>query len=93
MREFFFTDSATGENTAVNFHPSGDLLCAGKSEYQRDGQNYMNLLMISGPFSDSWEYKPNVPNRAVQAVCTPRSAHYWFIWRVFLDDFSSTLFP
>ncbi len=47
------------------------VLDPGNGEYQRDGQNYMNLLMISGPFSDSWEFKPSVPHGAVQAVWYP----------------------
>lgn len=44
------------------------VLDPGNGEYQRDGQNYQNLLMISGEFSDSWEFKPDVPHGAVQAV-------------------------
>ena len=40
----------------------------GNGEYQRDGNRYDNLLMISGPFSDSWEFKPDAPHGAVQAV-------------------------
>jgi enterochelin esterase family protein len=47
------------------------VLDPGNGEYQRDGQTYMNLLMISGPFSDSWEFKPDVPHGAVQAVWYP----------------------
>jgi enterochelin esterase-like enzyme len=40
----------------------------GNGEYQRDGNRYDNLLMISGPASDLWEFKPDVPHGAVQAV-------------------------
>jgi enterochelin esterase family protein len=40
----------------------------GNGEYQRDGSRYDNLLMISGPASDSWEFKPDIPHGAVQAV-------------------------
>jgi enterochelin esterase-like enzyme len=43
----------------------------GNGEYQRDGNRYDNLLMISGSFSDSWEFKPDVPHGAVQAVWYP----------------------
>jgi enterochelin esterase-like enzyme len=40
-------------------------------EYARDGNRYDNWLMISGPFSDSWEFKPDVPHGAVQSVWYP----------------------
>ncbi len=40
-------------------------------EYARDGSRYDNWLMISGPFSDSWEFKPDVPHGAVQSVWYP----------------------
>ena len=40
-------------------------------EYARDGSRYDNWLMISGPFSDSWEFKPEVPHGAVQSVWYP----------------------
>ena len=43
----------------------------GNGEYQRDGLRYDNLLMISGPASDSWEFKAEVPHGAVQAVWYP----------------------
>ena len=36
-------------------------------ETQRDGMRYDNLLMISGPESDAWEFK-DVPHGSVQAV-------------------------
>jgi len=36
-------------------------------ELQRDGSRYDNLLMISGPGSDWWDFK-NVPHGTVQAV-------------------------
>jgi len=40
-------------------------------EYSRDGSLYDNWLMISGPFSDSWEFKSDVPHGAVQSVWYP----------------------
>ena len=40
----------------------------GNGEYQRDGSRYDNLLMISGPASDAWEFKPDVPHGSVEAV-------------------------
>ena len=47
------------------------VLDPGNGEYQRDGNRYDNLLMISGPASDLWEFKPDVPHGAVQAVWYP----------------------
>jgi enterochelin esterase-like enzyme len=43
----------------------------GDGEYQRDGNRYDNLLMISGPASDLWEFKPDVPHGAVTAIWYP----------------------
>jgi enterochelin esterase-like enzyme len=40
----------------------------GDGEYERDGNRYDNLLMISGPASDLWEFKADVPHGTVQAV-------------------------
>lgn len=40
-------------------------------EYQRDGNRYDNLLMISGAASDLWEFKPEIPHGTVQAVWYP----------------------
>jgi enterochelin esterase family protein len=40
-------------------------------EYSRDGAKYDNWVMIPGPFSDSWEFKPDVPHGAVQSVWYP----------------------
>ena len=40
----------------------------GDGEYQRDGNRYDNLLMISGPASDLWDFKPDVPHGTVQAL-------------------------
>ena len=40
-------------------------------EYARDGARYDSWLMISGPFSDSWEFKPDIPHGAVQSVWYP----------------------
>jgi len=47
------------------------VLDPGNSEYSRDGARYDNWLMISGPFSDSWEFKPDMPHGAVQSVWYP----------------------
>jgi enterochelin esterase-like enzyme len=47
------------------------VLDPGNGEYARDGNRYFNLLMMSGPFSDSWEFKPDVPHGAVQSVWYP----------------------
>ncbi len=47
------------------------VLDPGNGEYARDGNRYDNWLMISGPFSDSWEFKPDVPHGAVQSVWYP----------------------
>jgi enterochelin esterase-like enzyme len=44
------------------------VLDPGNGEYSRDGALYDNWLMISGPFSESWEFKPDVPHGAVQSV-------------------------
>jgi enterochelin esterase family protein len=40
----------------------------GNGEYQRDGNRYDNLLMISGPASDLWDFKPEIPHGTVRAV-------------------------
>jgi hypothetical protein len=40
----------------------------GNGEYQRDGDRYDNLLMISGPASDLWDFKPDIPHGTMQAV-------------------------
>ena len=45
----------------------------GNGEYQRDGQRYDNLLMITGPASDGWTFKPDIPHGAVTAVWYPSS--------------------
>jgi enterochelin esterase-like enzyme len=47
------------------------VLDPGNGEYQRDGNRYDNLLMISGPGSDLWDFKPDVPHGAVQAMWYP----------------------
>jgi enterochelin esterase-like enzyme len=47
------------------------VLDPGNGEYQRDGNRYDNLLMISGPGSDLWEFKPDVPHGAVMAIWYP----------------------
>jgi len=43
----------------------------GNGEYQRDGNRYDSMLMISGPGSDPWDFKPEIPHGAVQAVWYP----------------------
>jgi enterochelin esterase family protein len=43
----------------------------GDGEYQRDGNRYDNLLMITGPASDNWTFKPDVPHGSVTAVWYP----------------------
>jgi enterochelin esterase-like enzyme len=43
----------------------------GNGEYQRDGQRYDNLLMITGPASDPWTFKPDIPHGTVAAVWYP----------------------
>jgi enterochelin esterase-like enzyme len=40
-------------------------------EVSRDGAKYDNWVMIPGPFSDSWEFKADVPHGAVQSVWYP----------------------
>jgi enterochelin esterase-like enzyme len=47
------------------------VLDPGNGEYSRDGAKYDNWLMIPGPFSDSWEFKSDVPHGAVQSVWYP----------------------
>jgi enterochelin esterase-like enzyme len=47
------------------------VLDPGNGELARDGAKYDNWLMISGPFSDSWEFKADVPHGAVQSVWYP----------------------
>src|SRR5690242_3327673 len=42
------------------------VLDPGNGEYQRDGNRYDNLLMISGPGSDAWDFKPDVPHGTVE---------------------------
>lgn len=34
----------------------------GNGESQRDGQRYDNLVMIAGPASDAWTFRPDVPH-------------------------------
>lgn len=43
----------------------------GNGEYQRDGQRYDNLLMITGPASEAWTFKPDVPHGTMSAVWYP----------------------
>jgi len=47
------------------------VLDPGNGEVARDGARYDSWLMIPGPFSDSWEFKPDVPHGAVQSVWYP----------------------
>ena len=44
------------------------VLDPGNGEYQRDGNRYDNLLMISGPGSELWDFKPEIPHGTVQAM-------------------------
>ena len=43
------------------------VLDPGNAELQRDGNRYENLLMISGPSSDMWDFK-DVPHGQVEAI-------------------------
>lgn len=47
------------------------VLDPGNGEVARDGAQYDNWLMIPGPFSDSWQFKTDVPHGAVQSVWYP----------------------
>ena len=47
------------------------VLDPGNGEYQRDGARYDNLLMISGPASDLWDFKPDIPHGTVQTIWYP----------------------
>lgn len=47
------------------------VLDPGDGEYQRDGARYDNLLMIPGPASDLWDFKPDIPHGTVQAIWYP----------------------
>jgi enterochelin esterase-like enzyme len=47
------------------------VLDPGNGEYSRDGAKLDNWVMIPGPFSDSWEFKADVPHGAVQSVWYP----------------------
>ena len=47
------------------------VLDPGNGEVARDGAQYDSWLMIPGAFSDSWEFKPDVPHGAVQSVWYP----------------------
>jgi len=47
------------------------VLDPGNGEYQRDGQRYDNLLMITGQASDAWTFKPDVQHGTVSAVWYP----------------------
>jgi enterochelin esterase family protein len=44
------------------------VLDPGNGEYQLDGNRYDNLLMISGPGSDLWDFKPDVAHGSVQSI-------------------------
>jgi len=46
------------------------VLDPGNAETQRDGNRYENLLMISGPASDMWDFK-DVPHGQVEAIWYP----------------------
>jgi len=47
------------------------MLDPNNGEIARDGSRYDNWLMIPGPFSDSWQFKEDVPHGAVQSVWYP----------------------
>ncbi|MBZ5618641.1 MAG: esterase [Acidobacteriia bacterium] len=47
------------------------VLDPGNGEYQRDGNRYDNLLMISGPASELWDFRPEIPHGTVQAIWYP----------------------
>jgi enterochelin esterase family protein len=47
------------------------VLDPGNGEYQRDGNRYDNLLMISGQASDLWDFKPDILHGSVTAVWYP----------------------
>ena len=46
------------------------VLDPGNAETQRDGNRYENLLMISGPASDMWDFK-DVPHGQVETIWYP----------------------
>ena len=46
------------------------VLDPGNAELQRDGNRYENLLMVSGPASDMWDFK-DVPHGQVEAIWYP----------------------
>ncbi len=46
------------------------MLDPGNAEVQRDGNRYENLLMISGPADEMWDFK-NVPHGQVEAIWYP----------------------
>ncbi len=57
---------------AYSFNVDGvKVMDPGNGEYQRDGQRYDNLLMIAGPASDAWTFKPDVPHGTMAAVWYP----------------------
>ncbi len=57
---------------AYSFNVDGvRALDPGNSEVQRDGSRYENMLMIPGPDSDAWDFKPDIPHGTVQAVWYP----------------------
>jgi enterochelin esterase-like enzyme len=47
------------------------VLDPGNGEVARDGARYDNWVMIPGPFSDSWQFKPDVPHGGVQSIWYP----------------------
>jgi enterochelin esterase-like enzyme len=44
------------------------VLDPGDGEYQRDGSRYDNMLMVSGPGSDLWDFKPEVAHGSMHVV-------------------------
>ncbi len=47
------------------------VLDPGNGEIQRNVSRYDNMLMIPGPASDAWEFKPDIPHGTVSAVWYP----------------------
>jgi enterochelin esterase family protein len=57
---------------AYSFNVDGvKVMDPGNGEYQRDGQRYDNLLMVTGPAADAWTFKPEIPHGTMSAVWYP----------------------
>ena len=58
---------------AYSFNVDGArVLDPGNAEVQRDGSRYENMLMISGPASDPWDFKLDVPHGTYRPSGIPR---------------------